>query len=221
MPPGPRPAKTLTAPRLNDPTVSSLEAAYGQGNLLYDANSRIEWLDWGLTVALTYNDVVARTLEPSDPLFGFRHASRAELQGLYASAGLRGGDSYLAGSPEYAICQFLQFELGVNDDRGARYVSAGGYLGERLIHSPDIRYMGYVAISADDAVPSISAGVVIQDHQSDRLFGHALVRNVPVPEPSVNLLLFTGILTSVAVFALRRRLVGERRQQSSFKHTGA
>jgi hypothetical protein len=69
------------------PGLVEADSSFGVGTLTFDTSTGLRWLDLPLTVGLNYYDMQAQ-LVPGGTFAGFRHATRAEVQGLWASAGI-------------------------------------------------------------------------------------------------------------------------------------
>jgi PEP-CTERM motif-containing protein len=71
----------------DSPVLVARDSSFGVGTLTLDTLTGLRWLDLPLTVGLNYFQMEAQ-LGPGGSFAGFRHASRAEVEGLWSSAGI-------------------------------------------------------------------------------------------------------------------------------------
>jgi hypothetical protein len=76
-----------TSVKADSPVLVARDSAFGVGTLTLDTSTGLEWLDLPLTVGLNYFEMEAQ-LEPGGSFAGFRYATAAEVEGLWASAGI-------------------------------------------------------------------------------------------------------------------------------------
>ena len=147
------------------------------GDLTFDDETLLEWLDWTVTTDLSYDDVSAQ-LGAGGAYAGFRYATGDEILTLFDHAGIPPyPQSYPGDEPQVsALTDLLGRTFGTSEGHGSYAVigDMGFYpdnhwgSGLRVHHViPQVYAMHHYTNYADD-------------YHQDRL-GHALVRMIPEP----------------------------------------
>ena len=185
----------LCAPALQAALLSLDDAQFGVGAITLDTSSNLEWLDVSLTSNRSYNDVSSQ-LGAGGEFEGFRYASQAEVQALWAQAGILDlSNTYV--DENYDPIQDLVALLAPNNPAVERTigiydaVTLGGFQRTGSIQARDDLMQGKANLIFNG---------VSQDYISSST-GSYLVRQV-VPLPGA-LVLFTAALAALA--GLRRR----------------
>lgn len=165
---------------------------FGSGTVTVDPSTGLQWLDLPLTVNLNYFQMEAQ-LGPGGTFAGFRHATRAEVETLWTSAGIPYFGVGLSGQQmqaNYAPVVALENLIGLtrSDDSGF----STGMVSDVNPNSPDMSLRPMIWTPASGwgmaAVNEWASG------SSSVNIGHWLVQ--PIPEPS------TASLVGLSLVAL-------------------
>ena len=144
----------------------------GAGNVTVDQNTGLTWLDWSITVGISFVEM-ENGLLPGGSFEGWRHATAAEIQALFQSAdlpvdnfpGLSSGVGFSGAAQEFLV--FLGATFGT-ETRALIGESAGLPSGNH--------YYARVA-SLAGVFSETSADQFSNDSFGTSMIGHALVRS--------------------------------------------
>ena len=170
-------------------TVTDSNFPGGANNITRDTGVELEWLDWTATVNISYNTILAQ-LGPGEPFEGWQFATEAQYLDLAGKFGL----------------STATWPMGqVSGDHPNAATSVFSWLGRTGV---DLQTFAIIApgsqrVGIEQFVSGSSTFLAINDPAlSDPQVGHALVRAVPVPEPSTWFLL---LMVGVVLLIGRRR----------------
>ena len=169
------------------------------GNVTYDPNTKLEWLNVSLTTNYSYNSVVSNLLGPGDPYFGWRYATVGDLATLFADAGVPqcGSAANSCSGVPSQVTQLINY-LGVTYSGGiTREVQ--GLLGSGNATFRDIGEFYTVApygYMADANIGQVLWG------SSDPSLGSFLVSATPIP---ASLPLFATGIGALGLLGWRRK----------------
>lgn len=201
---------------VNESSLNSLGVPQDGSNITRDLTNKLDFLDWTLTVNRSVNGVKANLLGPGQLLAGWRFATRTDLRGLAASAGLH-PDCYAAvynlcfdqGRPAPISPAFdaLFTAMGTVQDEGVDEEGNGGrttnfnfFLNGDLVQGnmDQFYFSGDVGMFFNLVALNFPSADL-----SNPFIGNALVRQSPVPIPAA-LPLFITALAGLGIMARRR-----------------
>ena len=174
-------------------------ALNGPGNLTFDPNTGLEWLDWTLSAGRSYDDVSSQ-LGSSGDFAGFRYATLDETRTLFDNGGAittnwpANTTALDAGTSARPIVTFLG-----DTDPSAEFAASGTTADE------PINFHLVASIIATALNSQAFGDVLFADGAIPTAGGHALVR-IPqlTPEPG-SLILWMLIAAGAAAWGWRRR----------------
>lgn len=195
----------------NDSTVGVPDGGYitGSGNLLFDTETGLEWLDVTLTLGRSYNDVLANLILDGGQLSGFRYASAEELATFWSHAGLVFPN--LSAEVDSTAIGGLQAEWGITYQRSGidddTFAITGTFVGP-----PISGYIaGHLSNRYEESTPDlahIENGHYVAPSEAVAWYGSALVRHstlAEVPEPASVIVWSILAVISVSIVRLRRK----------------
>ncbi len=172
-------------------------------NVTRDTISGLEWLDLTLTTGYSFNEILPE-LEVNGSLEGFRHATRDELVGLFASAGIPDVDFWPGTAANRLPTMHLQDLLGITSPGFPQpdLFSTLGVTGE-------LRGNGHqtATIRHNDQIGAAflpDSGSFNPDSFESEIGGHWLLRTVPEPSSVVLLAFAFAALAHVKRDSIRR-----------------
>lgn len=182
----------------------------GDGAILRDTNTGIEWLDLFHTRGRSYNDVFAN-LGAGGDFEGFRFATRNEILGLFIDAGIPDIDVGFAGTPGNVasvsnLIALWNADLWQINDYNGQF---GYFRTAEVVPGPGFHDTGLLWVPADGSGRAEAttgdqrAGLHPDADPGATYIGSALVRRAAVPEPASLTLCCVGL--AIAAFAFRRK----------------
>jgi hypothetical protein len=182
--------------------ISESDPRFGNNAVTLDTRTGLRWLDLPFSVGMSY-DFVEAQMGVGGLFAGYRHASSAEVDGLFFSAGIPniGGISDLSTSNNAPALNLLSF-VGST-------LSQNGYPGEAAytstMTSPGFRDREDLYCVSVNGTPEFLAGLGggSIDSYSNPYHAHWLVE---VPEPSFGCLLTCGIAALVVRGTVKKKV---------------
>ena len=183
--------------------ISGDDAVFGVDSVTIDTATGLEWLDWTLSTNKSYV-YVSTQFGPGGDFEGWRHATTAELAGLFLGADITHVDDYES-NPVGVVEGLLA--LG-----GDTFFGPYGYHGTYMVTAtPWGENQTLAAVDPDGLLTAIVRGAftTFTDYSATSQspgIGNALVREstLAVPEPSTIALLAVGLI-GISGYAPRKR----------------
>lgn len=195
----------------NADLISIDDAVLGDGKITRDSSTQLEWLDLDLTANLSW--IAAET---NYNLLGFSHASVAQVESLYLSAGIPGIDTGTSASnyiPSLALQDLITCRPGFNSTTSSSLCSSYAFTALDTFGRSELSWISRndtlgvstVIANSNNFIGTNDSSVLDTYQHPSR--SHWMVRSVDVPEPSS---LSLAILSILSLSFLRRRTANRR-----------
>ena len=168
--------------RITDPNLPG-----GVNNITLDTATNLEWLDWSVTVDISYDQMVTM-LEPGEVYSGWRHATLDEVRVLLESAKLP-----YCEFPDIPDGQIIRPDMGASalqfiDDFGETF-SISGFITESIALTQDNSELGRrtANVVSEDGLGTLIQTSTNSDFSAVDFIGHALIRDHVVLLGDVNM----------------------------------
>ena len=157
--------------RITDPNLPG-----GVNNITLDTATNLEWLDWSVTVDISYDQMLTM-LEPGEVYSGWRHATLDEVRTLLQSAKLP-----YCEFPDIPDGQIVRPDMGASalqffDDFGVTF-SISGFVTESIALTQDNSELGRrtADVTSEDGFGTLIQTSTNSDFSAVDFIGHALIR---------------------------------------------
>ncbi len=148
------------------------DSEFGASTVTVDQDNQLEFLDLGLTTGVSFEDMQNTHLQPGGAFEGWRHATRAEVDGLIASAGVVRSFSRLTPvSDAVDLARSLGLTFHFPDGDLARGFYDGGGFGHIIEFGPAFDFNKF------ETIAYYNVGSHHKDDYDET--GHYLVRELP------------------------------------------
>lgn len=167
--------------------------------LTLDDSSNIVWLDWSYTAGFTFDQILARTKDSNDVLYGFEYASTSDFSSLASSLGLAVGGLEGYDSNASTLLSYLGMTRSGTYDQTFGITDTKDRSGRSNVLS--------VSVKDSDAYElKTKYSTNIYPNAAKSYYGHALIKSwdapskpTDVPEPT------SIVLFSMALLGLTAR----------------
>ncbi|WP_250656943.1 hypothetical protein [Alkalimarinus coralli] len=179
--------------------ISVDDLVLGDGKITRDTNAQLEWLDLDLTANLSWN-----AAESSYAAFGFSHATVAQVESLFISAGISGidtGTSAVNYTPSVELQDLITCRSGFNSTTSSSLctsyaftaLDSSGRSELSWINRNDTLGVSTVIANSNNFIGTNKPSALDTYHHTTR--SHWMVRSIEVPEPTSFSLAVLGLLS--------------------------